>query len=393
MRYVTVLLLLAGLLAGTAAAEAAGKKKTPAKTAKPPRSAKSSRDRGAGVSKRNAPAPKSPWRTPTFADSTLGDDVDSEDLEVRRAAVEALGPYNGSIVVTDAGTGRVLALVNQKLALSSGFQPCSTIKLVTALAALKEGLIAQRAAFELTPQSLSALTSALANSSNSYFASLGVKLGFERVSKYARLFGLGERASLDIPGETAGVLPARPPRKGGVGMMTSFGEGISITPLQLAALVGAIANGGTLYHLQHPPTFEAGQRFVPRVKRRLEIGQWTGAIKAGMKAAVDYGTAKRAGALVEDPLFGKTGTCTDFGKAAHMGWFGAFNEAGGRKLAVVVMLTGGKPVNGPVASEIAGRIFSALSRGDYFASHGLQVAKSMPGSGSCCALARHPLSR
>ncbi len=410
MRRLFVYVILAGLLPGLPHAEAAKKtssrktvakpaaKKAPAKSAAKKKAspatsratpaAKSRSYRPASVSKRASAPARGPWRTPTFADSTLGDHIDGEDLEVRRAAVEALGPYNGSIVVTDANTGRVLTLVNQKLALSGGFQPCSTIKLVAALAALKEGIIPRSGEFQLTGKSLSELTSAMAVSNNPYFASLGVKLGFERVSSYARLFGLGERASLDIPGETAGLLPARPPRNGGVGMMTSFGEGISLTPLQLAAFLGAVANGGTLYYLQHPQTYAEAQRFVPRVKRQLEIGQWAEVLKTGMKAAVDYGTARRAGALVEDPVFGKTGTCTDFAKAAHMGWFGSFNEAGGRKLVVVVMLTGGKPVNGPVASEIAGRIFSTLSRGDYFASSTNGGAPPVHGIGGCCAFSR-----
>ena len=57
-----------------------------------------------------------PWSSPTFADSTVGDSVDGEDLVVRRAAVEALGPYNGTVVVADPNTGRLLTIVNQKLA-------------------------------------------------------------------------------------------------------------------------------------------------------------------------------------------------------------------------------------------------------------------------------------
>jgi penicillin-binding protein 2 len=69
----------------------------------------------------------SPWSAPTFADSSSSDFVDGEDLTVRRAAVEALGPYNGTVVVTDPNNGRILSMVNQKLALKSGFQPCSTI--------------------------------------------------------------------------------------------------------------------------------------------------------------------------------------------------------------------------------------------------------------------------
>ena len=74
-------------------------------------------------------------------DPTAGDDVDGDDLTVRRAAVDALGTRRGSIVVVDPSSGRVLTIVGQKLAYETGFIPCSTIKLVTALAALTEHVI------------------------------------------------------------------------------------------------------------------------------------------------------------------------------------------------------------------------------------------------------------
>src|SRR5712664_3159527 len=76
-----------------------------------------------GPTVRRRRAVRSEWDEPTYADSTVGDNVDGEDLDVRRAAVESLGPLNGSVVVADPGTGRILAMVNQKLALGDGFQP------------------------------------------------------------------------------------------------------------------------------------------------------------------------------------------------------------------------------------------------------------------------------
>src|SRR5581483_927822 len=207
-----------------------------------------------------------PWLSPTYADSTAEDFVDGEDLDVRRAAVEALGPYNGSIVVTDANTGRILTMVNQKLALGSGFQPCSTIKVSVALTALKEKVI--------TPtQKVNGidLKYALARSNNYFFATLGIRMGYETVSRYARLFGYGEKAGWNIPGEQAGHYPDAPPKNGGMGMLTSFGEEISQTPLELAALMGALANGGKLYYLQYPRTRLEAQHFISRVKRDLNI--------------------------------------------------------------------------------------------------------------------------
>lgn len=299
---------------------------------------------------------------PTYADSTLGDNVDGEDLEVRRAAVEALGPFNGSVVVVDTSTGRILTMVNQRLALGSGFQPCSTIKVPVALAALSEGIIDSESAFSRLGRHGN-LTRALATSSNPYFANLGVKLGYQRFSHYARLFGYGEKAGLDIEGESAGRFPAAPPKNGGMGMLTSFGEEISQTPLQLAALMTALANGGTLYYLQYPQDQTDVARFVPRVKRRLEIDKFLPVVKPGMLGAVEFGTARRA--QQDESIAGKTGTCTE--SRTHLGWFGSFNDSGHRKLAVVVLLTGGGPSIGPQAAGIAGNVYRNLSQREYFA--------------------------
>ena len=308
-----------------------------------------------------------PWKEPTFADSTLGDDVAGEDLTIRQAAVNALGPYNGSVVVVDPKTGRILTIVNQKLALGSGFQPCSTIKLVCALAGLDAGIVEKDTPMRLGRRFSMDLTQALAHSNNPYFARVGEKLGFEKVYSYARELGLGERAGLGIDGEYPGILPTEPPKFGGVGMMTSFGEGIQLTPLQLASIVTAIANGGTMYHLQYPRTDEELRNFAPRVKRRLDFGDKIDEIKPGMLGAVEFGTARRAQYDPAEPILGKTGTCTDRATPTHLGWFGSYNEVGHNKLVVVVLLTGGRAVNGPVAAQIAGSVYKNLSGQQFFA--------------------------
>jgi cell division protein FtsI/penicillin-binding protein 2 len=309
----------------------------------------------------------SPWRSPTYADSTGGDNVDGEDLLVRRAAVQALGPLNGSIVVSDPETGRILTIVNQKLAFQGGFEPCSTVKVPVALAALSESIIDRTTLIRVYGRTMFGLTEALARSSNQYFASLGEKLGFERVSYYAKLFGLGEKASLDIDAERPGSLPSAPPKVGGVGLMTSFGEGISLTPLEFAALIGAVANGGTLYYLQHPRSGPEAEAMVPRVKRRLDIDQWIPEIKPGMMGAVEYGTARRIGFDPNEPIYGKTGTCTDWRQPTHLGWFGSFNDTGHGKVVVIVLLTGGKLVSGPAAAGVAGNVYKNLDALNYFA--------------------------
>jgi cell division protein FtsI/penicillin-binding protein 2 len=304
---------------------------------------------------------------PTFADSTVGDLIDGEDLTVRRAAVEALGPYNGTVVVADPLTGRILTVVNQKLAFRDGFQPCSTVKIYAALAGLNEGVIDRETAMRLYGRTRMNLTDALAHSNNPYFANIGVKLGYDKVAYYSRLFGLGEKAGLNIAEETAGTIPPAPPKNGGMGMMTSFGEGIKLTPLQLTGLLSAIANGGTMYYLQHPRSQAEAENFAPKVKRHLPIQSFIPDLKPGMLGATEYGTGRRAHYDPNEPIFGKTGTCTDRATPTHLGWFGSFNDIGNRKLVVVVLLTGGRPVNGPVASGIAGQIYRSLSQQRFFA--------------------------
>lgn len=322
------------------------------------------------------------YLTPTFADSSWGDSVDGEDLVVRRAAVEALGPYNGSVVVVDPTTGRILTMVNQKTALAGSFQPCSTIKLVAAVGGLNEGLIDRGTMVRVSRRESMNLTTALARSNNQYFTHLGQQLGFERISHYSKMFGLGERAGWNIDGESPGVFPREQPSGMPVGLMMSYGEKIQLTPLQLASLISSIANGGTLYYLQYPRTVEEVQSFEPRVKRHLEIQQWLPEIRPGMMGAVAFGSAQRAGFDPDEPIMGKTGTCSD--GRTHLGWFGSYNELGSKKLVVVVLLTGGAPISGPVASGVAGRVYKGLSEAQYFSQLNPEAPGSLVSTQTCC---------
>ena len=304
-----------------------------------------------------------PWKEPTYADSTEGDLFAGDEPVVRKAAVEALGPLNGSVVVADPQTGRILTVVNQQVAFRESYTPCSTIKIFVGLAGLSEGVIERETDVQTSRRFSLNLTEALARSDNSYFQVVGQQLGFDRVNYYARLFGLGERATTskrEVPGE----ISSSPPD--GVGMMSSFGHGVKLTPLQLAAALGAIANGGTLHYLQYPETQTDASRLVPRIKRHIEIDKFLPEIKPGMAAAVETGTARRAGFDPDEPIYGKTGTCTDRLTPTHLGWFGSYNEVGGKKLVVVVLLTGGAPINGPVASGVAGRVYRSLSEHGYY---------------------------
>ncbi|MGB6717451.1 MAG: penicillin-binding transpeptidase domain-containing protein, partial [Candidatus Acidiferrales bacterium] len=192
-----------------------------------------------------------------ISDPGAGDDSQFDDPLVRQAALDGLGRQNGSVVAVDPSNGRILSIVGQKLAYSAGFEPCSTLKPVIAVAALEKGVITPDTMVRIGRRRYMDMTEALAHSNNQFFEELGRRLGFDAVWHYDHVFGLGERAGYDISDEKPGVLPSAPPAYGGVARMCSFGQGIRMTPLQLAAIVSSIANGGTLYYLQYPQSTDA----------------------------------------------------------------------------------------------------------------------------------------
>jgi len=299
---------------------------------------------------------------------TRGDVTGGEDPIVRQAAIDALGNMNGTVVAINPDNGRILAMVNQKLALSSGAEPCSTIKISVSLAALEEGIVTKDTLVDLGGHYRINMTTALAHSVNAYFEALGRELGFQRVKHYANEFGLGELAGYDIPGEHLGTYPDEPlpAARGGVGRMCSFGESVSMTPLQLGALVAAVANGGTLYYLQHPTTQEQVVNYKPRIKRLLNIKPILPEVEAGMLGAVKYGTARSLRTSFRElPVLGKTGTCSNDG--TRFGWFASYADTDYGKIVVVFFLEGGQQTYGPKAADLAGHFYRDLWNDQYFA--------------------------
>jgi penicillin-binding protein 2 len=353
--------LLAGDLLGSAS-PAAGVVRKASSSAKP---ATNSAAKAASTKKKRTSSRRrrrrrhySPWRVSSYGDPTANDNPAGEDPDVREAAIEALGNWNGSAVVVDPNTGRILSIVNQPLALGSGFTPCSTFKPVVALAGLKEGLITPDTKVRVGRRTKMDLTEALAHSNNTFFQKLGQKLGFERLAEYAHEFGLGEKAGWDIPEESSGKFPDAPPKEGGVRYLSSHGKSIEVTPLQMAALISAIANGGTLYYLQYPRTPEEIERFEPKVRKQLEgLDEFVPQVKEGLAAAVLYGTGRLA-FDPEEQIYGKTGTCSEDG--ARLGWFVSYASGRELKYVVVVLLRGGRMMYGPHAAEIAGRLYRGL---------------------------------
>ena len=280
------------------------------------------------------------------------DDPTGEDLQVRQAAVNALGNHAGTVVVMEAQTGKIVTMVNQDWAIKKSFKPCSTIKLVTGAAGKNEGLVDNDGV--LTRQNARRnLDDALAYSDNTYFQRIGMNLGNEKMISYARALGLGEKTGINADGETSGKLPF-----GNENLrIYSHGDDFEVTPLQLAVAVTAIANGGKLVVPQINKDRTQKAKFNGFYKREVEIPkQNIQRLIPGMLGAAEYGTARRAG-IADLNAGGKTGSCIFNG--SWIGLFASVAPVENPQYAVVV-ITRGQSERGKYAAAIAGKIYEAL---------------------------------
>jgi SpoIID/LytB domain protein len=294
------------------------------------------------------PVPQGGWA----AFQPAANDLHEKDIDsaLQEAATAALGQREGAIIVMDAQSGRIRALVNPKTAFAEAAMPGSTMKPFTALAALRAGLIEQDSRtvcpgrFTGLDFSLACVhkdhlppftpAQAIAYSCNYYFATLGQRLGRDDLIQTLRSFGFGQLAA---PSEVAGSL--RPCEIGNSARVqvahhaaaqsdcsarAAVGESdhIQVTPIQLLAAYTALVNGG---HLFQPRTSaDGGTEAIERA--RLDIApRHRAIITDGMAGAVRYGTARHAH-LDTLPLYilGKTGTSIPPKGFRSNGWFVGF---------------------------------------------------------------------
>src|SRR5258706_7798392 len=297
----------------------------------------------------NFPTQRVGW-TPMQRATTESDETEI-DSALQSAANAALGQREGTIIVMDAHSGRVRALVNPQAAFNQAAMPGSTMKPFTALAALRAGLIDQDSStacpgrfnglnFSLPCVHADHLppfnpSQAIAYSCNYYFATLGQRLGRDKLIETLRSFGLGHSTVVndDVPGTL------RPCESGNSARIRSahhasaqsdcdareaVGESdhIQVTPIQLLLAYTALVNGG---HLLQPRLGNDNQ--TERVERAtLNISPLHRAIiTEGMAGAVRYGTARNAHLdLLPLYILGKTGTSVPPRGFRSNGWFVGF---------------------------------------------------------------------
>ncbi len=291
-------------------------------------------------------------RTQTVA-NIAKDDPSGEDLNVRRAAVTALGGHAGTVVVMVAKTGKVLTIVNQDWAIRDSFKPCSTIKLVTGVAGINENLINGDGKINNNSMAMD-LDFALARSNNVYFQRVGVNMGSPKMIAYAKSLGLGEKTGINAEGETPGKLPYG----NNNARIYSHGDDFEVTPLQLAVMVSALSNGGkkVVPQIARPRVERTSQQTHARPGVGLPMRSVEGVLP-GMIGAAEYGTARR-GVDASMGVAGKTGSCIS--KGSWVGLFASVAPVEDPKYSVVV-ITRGQSERGKYAAAIAGKIYQTLS--------------------------------
>ena len=310
--------------------------------------------------------------------------VDEADEVLRRAAQAALGGREGALLVLDAQTGRVRAWAGGRAVFEEATPPGSAVKPFTMLAALRTGALDAdsrrlcRRHYEHEDFKINCShpvyqtdfgpAEALANSCNYYFGRAAETLDTDAYARTLREFGFGARTNPSDERESAGLLPREAPR---VPEMLGESEDLRVTPAQLATAYAALFNGGAL--LEPKPARAEG--FTPSLRALLQVEPaHRGLLLAGMRGAVAYGTAARAGlATLPVYVFGKTGTSTPQGGWRAQGWFVGFaagpnvrGESAVRdvpteevKLAVLVLL---KRSRGADAAGAARPVFEAYAR-------------------------------
>ena len=308
-------------------------------------------------------------------------------------------PRGATAIVMDPRDSEVLALANwprvdankpwaappyasQNRAVGVTYEPGSTFKSFTVAGALEEGAVTPDTPFDLPPQIQVAdrtigeshvrgpvrLTTAeiLAESSNVGAIKIGLKMGRQRFDKWVRRFGFGRPTGVDLPGEERGiVLPVSQYSGSSMGNLP-IGQGIAVTPMQMAAAYTAIANGGTLRTPQVVRRID-GLRVTTPKGRRVIDRHTAFQLRTMLEGAFAPGGTASEVSIPGYKLAGKTGTANkidpttgEYSKAAYVASFMGFAPALRPRLliAVVVDEPHGAIYGGTVAAPAFGRIAS-----------------------------------
>jgi penicillin-binding protein 2 len=346
------------------------------------------------------------------------------DKRIQEAAETAFAGKKGTVVAMNPTTGEILAMVSrpsydpnlfaqrlseedwqriaedpshplQNRAFQAQYPPGSIFKLMVAIAGLESGALTPDTKFNCPGQFYLGnvkfdcwkkgghgtldLRGAIMNSCNVYFYQAGLRVGIEETIRISRAFGLGESPGFGLGDEAKGHLPDPQPRRrgqpgwsAGNTVIASIGQGLVVTsPMQLAVMVSAIANGGTIYRPWVVKKIaslsgEVLDEYDPEPVRQVAVRPETLAfIRQAMLGVVNEGTGARA-KVPGIPIGGKTGTAQVVRKGEGKGqtelkdhgWFVSFAPVDNPQIAVVVLVENGG-FGGQVATPVAKAVYEA----------------------------------
>jgi cell division protein FtsI (penicillin-binding protein 3) len=326
------------------------------------------------------------------------------EREVREGALRH-NPNSITLIAMDPGTGEILALANYpsfnpntpgafaadlrgNRAVQNIYEPGSTFKIVTAAAALEEGVLSPSDMIDTSPGYIKvkgrkpiddehqygvlSFEDVIVKSSNVGAIKAGWQIGAERLNRYVRRFGFGEIHAPDFRGVSGGIVWRPEDLNDSALASVSMGYQVAVTPMQMVAATAAVANGGTLFE---PRLVRAiirdGQREViePRALRRAISPSTAAALTTIMEAVVERGTGKNA-QVSGYQVAGKTGTSQKvidgrYSSSNHTGSFTGFLPSRRPALAVLVVVDdprAGGYYGGTVAAPIFQRFSAAALR-------------------------------
>lgn len=326
--------------------------------------------------------------------------VAEKELEEGLRTVQA---KSGSVIILDPYTGEVLAMASrpsydpnefQKFrpqqwrnrSLTDSFEPGSTLKMFLVAAALNEGLVRVQQTFDCengtyrvggkeihdhSPHGRLTVGEILKVSSNIGSAKIGKVLERERYHRYLSEFGFGQKTGIELPGEVSGTL-RRPNKWFEVDLAAiSFGQGLTVTPLQLASAAGAIANGGKLmrpYVVERVENRfgEVLEQRSPEVLRQVIKPEVAAQVRELLVTVTEKGGTGTLGAVPGYRVGGKTGTSQKvdavtggYSADKRVSSFVGFVPIDNPRLVILVMID--EPITEVYGGLVAAPVFSRVA--------------------------------
>ena len=316
-------------------------------------------------------------------------------------AVEERGAKRGSVIILDPETGGVLAMASyptfdpndfgsypaeswRNRAIADVYEPGSTFKIITAAAGLEAGVVKADDVIDCQmgginiwkgirvrdhhPYGLLTFAEVIAKSSNVGVIKVALELGNERLYRTIRGFGFGRHTGIDLPGESGGIL--HPVERWGPidKAFISFGQGVSVTPLQLVTATSAIANGGSLLKPHVVAAVSRGEARVAKYPAPPVVGRAISPATASeltrlLEGVVTQGTGETA-AVAGYRVAGKTGTAQIPVRGGYKGYLPSFiGYAPADQPVLVGLVAIAEPQGGQYyGGQVAAPAFGAIAR-------------------------------